>query len=151
MLLTTGQSPKDRNTLEYQDIDRHPRTGATVERKVTITGAGKFGLPTSMDEEVLMALIYLTLEEKSQNGFDDPMVYFTRRQLLDILGWPDTGHYYKRLKESLTRWKGVNIFYENWWDNAAQDYVPEIVGFSILDNFKLSDAPQGIPATRPSA
>lgn len=140
LVLLTTQSPKDRHTLEYQDIERHPRTGVTITRKVTITGAGKFGLPTSRDEDVLMALTYLTLEDKSKTGFDDPMVYFTRRKLLEILDWPDTGHYYKRLKEALTRWKGVNIYYENWWDNLAQDYVPETEGFSILDNFKLSDA-----------
>ena len=39
----------------------------------------------------------------------------------------------------MQRWKGVNIFYENWWDNQAQEYVPDIA-FAILDNFKLTDA-----------
>ena len=65
VLLTTGQSSKDRNTMDFQDHDRHPRTGAAVLRKVTITASGKYLLPTIHDEEVLMALIYLTLADKN--------------------------------------------------------------------------------------
>jgi hypothetical protein len=93
-----------------------------------------------------MTLTYLALEDKNNSGFDDPMVYFTRRKLLEILGWPDTGRYYKRLEESMTRWKGVNIYYEKWWDEIAQDFLPEIEGFCILDNFKLSDARRRDPS-----
>jgi hypothetical protein len=139
LVLLAKRPPDGLHTIEYQDYDRHPRTGIQVQRKVTITGAGKFGLPTIHDEDVLMALIYLTLADKSVNGFNDPTVRFTRRQLLQVLGWPDTGDYYDRLKKSIRRWKGVNIVYENWWDHLANEFIPEI-GFSLLDNYKFSDA-----------
>ena len=139
LVLLAKRPPDGLHTIEYQDYDRHPRTGIPVARKVTITGAGKFGLPTIHDEDVLMALIYLTLADKSVNGFNDPTVRFTRRQLLQVLGWPDTGDYYDRLKKSIRRWKGVNIVYENWWDHLANEFIPEI-GFSLLDNYKFSDA-----------
>ena len=113
-------------------------TGAPVLRKVTITGAGKYGLPTSQDEDVLMAIIYLTITEKSKSGFDDPTVHYASPHLLQLLGWPNTGDYYNRLKKSIRRWKGVTIVYENWWDHLANEYVPEI-GFSLLDNYRFSD------------
>ena len=138
LVLLTKRPPEGVHTIEYQDHDRHPRTGATVLRKVTITGAGKYGLPTIHDEDVLMALIYLTLADKSVNGFSDTAVRFTRRQLLQVLGWPDTGHYYDRIKQSIRRWKGLTIVYENWWDQLANEYIAE-VGFSLLDNYKFFD------------
>jgi hypothetical protein len=139
LVLLTKRPPDGRHTIEYHDRELHPRTGAPVERKVTITGAGKYGLPTTHDEDVLVGMIYLTLTDKSVKGFDDATVYFHRRQLLQILNWPDTGPYYERLKKSFRRWKGVTVVYENWWDPLAQDYVPE-VGFSLLDNYQFGDA-----------
>ena len=79
LVLLSKRPPDDVHTIEYQDYDRHPRTGAAVLRKVTITGAGKFGLPTIHDEDVLMALIYLTLANKSTIDLSDPTVRFNRR------------------------------------------------------------------------
>jgi hypothetical protein len=138
LVLLAKRPPAGLHTIEYQDHDRHPLTGAPVLRKVTITGAGKYGLPTIHDEDVLMAMIYLTVADKSKNGFNDPTVRFGRRQLLQLLGWPDTGDYYNRLKQSIRRWKGVTIVYENWWDHLANEYIAE-AGFSLLDNYKFSD------------
>jgi Replication initiator protein A len=137
-VLLSKRPPKGMHTVEYQDYDQHPRTGAAVLRKVIITASGKYLLPTIGDEEVLMALIYLTLVDKNANGFDDPTVWFSRRQLLQILGWPDTGPYYSRLKKSMRRWKTVNIIYENWWDPVAKEFIPDLA-FNIIDNYKFFD------------
>jgi hypothetical protein len=142
LALLTKRPPAGMDTIEYRDDYIDPRTGKTITRKVTITGAGKYGLPTAQDGDVVIALLYLTLLGKQPQDLQDPhrTVYFTRRQLLDILGWPDTGDYYERLKKALRRWKGVTIIYENWWDETAGQPRSGETGFSLLDNYQLSDS-----------
>ena len=150
-MLLAKRPPAGLDSIEYQSSSSHPHSGETVTRKVTISGAGKYGLPTAQDEDVLIALLYLTLEEnrdegnkdnKNRDDDDDRTVYFTRSQLLQILGWPDTGDYYERLKKSLRRWKGVMIVYEKWWDptlGKGGDFAADEIGFSLLDNYGISD------------
>jgi hypothetical protein len=142
LALLAKRPPTGLNTIEYRDDYPHPRTRKMITRKVTITGAGKYGLPTAQDEDVLIALLYLTLLDKEPNDLQDSdrTVSFTRRQLFEILGWPDTGDYYERLKKALRRWKGVTIIYENWWDNATGEPRSGETGFSLLDNYQLSDS-----------
>jgi Replication initiator protein A len=139
LVLLSKRAPEGKHTIEYQDYGQHPRTGAPVLRKVTITGAGKHGLPTTHDEDVMMALIFLTLTGKRADANDERTIWFNRRELLDLLGWADNGEYYQRLKTSLRRWKGVSIYYENWWDPISNDYVTEEEGFSLLDHYQFRD------------
>ncbi|MGH7226361.1 MAG: replication initiator protein A, partial [Gemmataceae bacterium] len=142
LALLAKRPPTGLHTVEYQGHDLHPRTGKPVLRKVTISGAGKYGLPTAQDEDVLIGLIYLTLADRLERGFendDDRTIHFTRRQLFQILGWPETGDYYERFKKSLRRWKGVTIIFENWWDEQAGDFNTEETGFGILENYQLAD------------
>jgi hypothetical protein len=41
--------------------------------------------------------------------------------LLRLLGWNNEGRSYKRLDESLQRWVGVTLHYDNcWWDNRSK-------------------------------
>src|SRR5437867_4295966 len=118
LVLLAKRAPAGMHSIEYQDDYTDP-TDKGVTRKVTINGAGKYGLPTAQDEDVLIALMYLTFLDKqkheSEGGREagDPAaarrVYFTRPQLFQIRGWPDTGDNYDRLKKSLRRWKGVTI------------------------------------------
>ncbi len=149
LVLLAKRAPSGMHTVEYED-DYTDAKGKVITRKVTITGAGKYGLPTAQDEEVLVALIYLTAvarqpQPQEQGGSDDAAdertVHFTRRQLFEILGWPDTGAYYDRLKKSLRRWKGVTIVYENWgfMTHKGVDYRTDETGFSLLDNYQLAD------------
>ena len=60
---------------------------------------------------------------------------------MQILGWPDTGDNYDRLKKSLRRWKGVTIVYENWafLTSNGERHGTDETGFSLLDNYELSD------------
>ncbi len=136
-------------SIEYQD-EYPDATGRLVTRKVTISGAGKYGLPTAQDEDVLIALMYLTLLEKETARPVEPRnigdatartVHFTRPQLFQILGWSDTGDNYERLKKSLRRWKGVTIVYENWTvlTGDGERRATDETGFSLLDNYELAD------------
>ena len=98
-------------------------------------GTHKHGLPTSLDDEVLVGLIQLT---KRRSNFTDARVQFSRYELIELLGWPQSGQSYRRIEEALHRWVGVVLMYENaWWDNAAKSWVDE--QFHVLDNVTLYD------------
>jgi hypothetical protein len=150
LVLLAKRVPAGMDSIEYQD-DYPDAKGKLITRKVTISGAGKYGLPTAHDEDVLIALLYLTLLDKQKLQADEDStaadaankrtIYFTRPQLLQILGWPDTGDNYERLKKSLRRWKGVTIVYENWafLTSNGERHRTDETGFSLLDNYELAD------------
>jgi len=126
--------PDGQLTLVFEDkLER--RDSDPIIRRLTIMGTPKHGLPTSMDDEVLVGLIQMT---KRRNNFTDPRVTFSRYELIELLGWPQSGHSYRRIEEALHRWVGVVLMYENaWWDNNAKSWVDE--SFHVLDNVTLYD------------
>src|SRR5947199_2708030 len=128
----TDRIPDGQTTLVYEDkLER--RDSPPIVRRLTIMGTPKHGLPTSLDDEVLVGLIQLT---KRQSNFTDPRVTFSRYELIELLGWPQSGHSYRRIEEALHRWVGVVLMYENaWWDNVAKSWVDE--NFHVLDNVTL--------------
>lgn len=135
LVVLADRAPPGVKTIHYQDEYEDSRTGKPISRKVTITGSDEHGLPTAKDDEVLVGLLYLT---KRTNNFGDATVHFNRRDFLGILGWPDEGRYYRRLAESLYRWLGVTVRYENcWWDADKQRFGTE--GFHLLDNISIYD------------
>jgi hypothetical protein len=104
---------------------------------LTITGSDAHGLPTAQDADVMVGMIQLT---KQKNGFREPLVYFTRYELLRLLGWSNEGKSYHRLGESLKRWHGVTLNYEGcWWDKRAGRWgdadIHIIESVVILDGF----------------
>ncbi|WP_165074860.1 replication initiator protein A [Paludisphaera rhizosphaerae] len=111
--LLSDRVPKGCKTLVFEigarDSDSQP-----ARRKVTITGGDAYGLPTAIDDEVLVALIQLT---KLRNDFTSPKVSFSRYELVRILGWPDDGKSYRRIQEAINRWAGVTLYYDNAWYN----------------------------------
>src|SRR5438309_6696458 len=130
----TDRIPDGQTTMVFEDqLER--RDNAPIVRRLTIMGTHKHGLPTSLDDEVLVGLIQLT---KRRSNFTDPRVQFSRYELIELLGWPQSGQSYRRIEESLHRWVGVLLAYENaWWDNAAKSWVDE--NFHVLDNVTLYD------------
>ena len=130
----TDRIPDGQTTLVFEDkLER--RDSPPIVRRLTIMGTHKHGLPTSLDDEVLVGLIQLT---KRRSNFTDAKVQFSRYELIDLLGWPQSGQSYKRIEEALHRWVGVLLMYENaWWDNAAKSWVDE--NFHVLDNVTLYD------------
>ena len=124
LTLLADRAPKEQKTLCY----------ASHHGTLLVTGSDAHGLPTAADADVIIGLIQLT---RLRNGFADPKVPFTRYELLRVLGWPDESKYYKRLDESLNRWVGVVLHYQNcWWDNRAKRYLSaklHIIESVILD------------------
>jgi len=130
----TDRIPDGQTTLVFEDR-LEPRDGPPIIRRLTIMGTAKHGLPTSLDDEVLVGLIQLT---KRRSNFTDARVSFSRYELIELLGWPQSGQSYRRIEEALHRWVGVVLMYENaWWDNNAKSWVDE--QFHVLDNVTLYD------------
>jgi Replication initiator protein A len=140
----TDRIPDGQTTLVFEDkLER--RDSPPIVRRLTIMGTHKHGLPTSLDDEVLVGLIQLT---KRRSNFTDAKVQFSRYELIELLGWPRSGQSYRRIEEALHRWVGVVLMYENaWWDNAAKSWVDE--NFHVLDNVTLYDRERRRPASRP--
>jgi hypothetical protein len=134
--LLTDRVPKGQGAIQYQDQIFDEKSGQTITRKLTITAPEEYGLPTAVDDDVILALIQLT---KLANNFAHREVEFNRSELIRMLGWPDSGFSYKRLAMSLKRWLSVSLVYDNaWWDRQQRTWTTR--GFHILDNFEINNA-----------
>jgi len=130
----TDRIPDGQTTLVFEDR-LEQRDSTPIVRRLTIMGTHKHGLPTALDDEVLVGLIQLT---KRRSNFTDAKVPFSRYELIELLGWPQSGQSYRRIEEAMHRWVGVVLMYENaWWDNVAKSWVDE--QFHVLDNVTLYD------------
>jgi hypothetical protein len=134
--LLTDRAPKDQRSLIYEDTVYSPRRKKLVPRKRVIEGSQEYGLPTATDDTVILGLIQLT---KLKNDFSTRDVEFTRLELIRMLGWPNEGKSYDRVKLSLIRIKGVQYVYDNaWWDARLKDWTTR--AFSIIDNVEINDS-----------
>src|SRR5262245_57125386 len=69
--------PKGQKTLEFTDEIFDRARNERVTRKLTITASDKYGLPTALDDEVILGLMQLT----GRNEFAERRVFFTRYEL----------------------------------------------------------------------
>ena len=119
-------------TIYFEDRIFDRSKNEYIPRRVTITGSDAYGLPTPLDEELLLALIQLS----KLQGFRSKRVYFTRYQLLQILNWAPNGQSYNRLDQAFNRWVGVTMYYRNAWrDRKTQSWVDE--SFHMLERVKI--------------
>jgi Replication initiator protein A len=133
--LLTDRVPKGKNVIQYQDRIFDEKSGKHISRKLTINASESIGLPTAVDDDVILGLIQLT---KMVNNFTSREVEFSRLDFIKLLGWPDSGDSYRRLSVSLKRWLSVTLLYENAWrDNKQGAWTTK--GFHILDNIELND------------
>src|SRR4051795_12744779 len=131
--LLTDRVPKDQKEAVYQDEIYDERSGLTLTRKLTIS-AGNHGLTTAVDDEIILSLIQLT---KQKNNFTNRKVEFSRRELVQLLGWSVGGASYERVETSLDRWTSVYLKYENAWrDNRTKTWTSK--GFHIIEAFELN-------------
>jgi plasmid replication initiation protein len=123
--LLTDKMPKGVHTIVFK----------AEQGQVSILASGDLGLPTAIDSDVLVGLITIA---KRTNDFADPTVNFTRYELLDLLGWKKDGRNYRRVDDSLRRWVGTTLRYENsWYDNAIKKKVD--ASFHILESVTIHD------------
>lgn len=131
--LISKKASDDVKVLVFEDSVYDRENKITVNRKVTISGSADCGLPSAADEEVLLALIQVT----KQQGFKSKKVHFSRYQLLQILGWEDTGYYYKRILNALNTWLGVNVKWQNAWRDYTQKSNWGSKGIVLIQDFEL--------------
>ena len=131
--LISKRADQDTKVLVFEDKIWDSESRSMVTRKVTISGSADCGLPNAADEEVLLALIQIT----KLQGFRNKKVYFSRYNLLQILGWEDNGYYYNRIVSALNTWLGVNVK----WHNAWRDYTKKTSwgdkGIVLIQAFEL--------------
>jgi hypothetical protein len=109
---------------------------------LTVSASDQYGLPTALDDEVILGLIQLTRED----DFESRTVFFSRYHLVRLLGWRNEGKSYERLDTSLRRWLGVTFYYENaWWDKAARAWVDE--HFHLLEHVAMYDRERRLQRT----
>ena len=139
------RAPRGCKTLVFEDRIWDRGQGEHRVRRLTISASDKYGLPTAIDDEVILGRVQVS----KAAGVADRRVGFSRYQLVHLLGWRDEGRSYRRLEHSLKRWLGVTLYYENaWWDKARKRWVD--ANFHFLEDFVLYHRPQahaGTPAT----
>ena len=132
LALVASRAPRDCKTLTFEDRTWDRGRQQHVNRKLTISGCDRYGLPTALDDEVILGLIQLT----KLDGVKRRRVPFTRYQLIRLLDWRDEGKSYRRLDTSLNRWVGVTLYYDNaWWCRETKCWASEC--FHLLDNVVL--------------
>lgn len=131
--LISRQASDDVKVLVFEDTVWDSESRKLVPRKVTISGSADCGLPSAADEEVLLALIQIT----KQQGFRSDKVHFSRYQLLQILGWEDTGYYYNRILNALNVWLGVNVKWHNAWRDYTKGTSWGSKGIVLIQDFEL--------------
>ncbi|GAB5440082.1 MAG: hypothetical protein Fues2KO_04310 [Fuerstiella sp.] len=141
LALLSDRAPPGCNSLHYRDSVFDQSRGKYVERSLVVSAPEEYGLPTAKDEEVLLALIHLT---ERVNGFENPTVHFSRYELIKLLDWNTGAKSYRRIRESLTRWKSVTVDYRNAW-RRNNCWVSEV--FSLIDNVTICEAEE-LRATR---
>lgn len=140
-----NRAPRGVKTLVFEDEVWDHGKNEMVARKLTIAGSDDYGLPTALDEDVLVFLMKLT---KQANGFTEPKVHFSRYQVIQLLGWDEGGKSYKRLDESLHRWSGVTLRYKRaWWDKRGQRWKDQ--SFHVLESVELCGREGGDQLTLP--
>lgn len=129
----THRPHADQKTLVFEDDIFDEGAGQPVHRKLVVSGTEAYGLPTPLDSDVLLVLVYLT---NARNRFTERKVHFTRYELVKCLGWDDGGKSYKRLDEALHRWASVTLYYNRaWWDKAGRSWRSRT--FHVLESLDL--------------
>lgn len=126
--------PEGQKKLEFHDTIFDQSVGQHITRKLTIAASDMYGLPTALDEEVILGLIQLTDKQR----FASRTVYFSSYELIKLLGWNDSAKSYRRIDESLKRWVSITLFYDKaWWSKEEQCWVNE--SFHLLDSVTVYD------------
>lgn len=93
-----------------------------VERRIEITPNPTHGYPGLLEEEVLLALIQLTIE----GLFRDRQIEFTLTQLAKKLRLSQAAENIESLARALRRlrWTSYELF-QSWWDKDSSKYTTE--------------------------
>jgi plasmid replication initiation protein len=123
----------DQRTLTFEDEIYDEGNQQPVHRKLIISATEHSGLPTPLDSDVLLVLLYLT---QARNDLTERRVDFTRYELVKMLNWDHGGKSYRRLDESLNRWASVTLYYNRaWWDRSGRKWRSRT--FHVIESLDL--------------
>ena len=129
-----GEDGKKIDLISYRANVKDRNTGQIVPQVVTLETSSRHGLPTPVDETIVLALIYLG---KQADNFKSNRVAFTPNQIFTVVGWSPKGQNYERLRGVLRRLKHLTITYENaWWDTEGRQYEEEYA-LSIIADYRI--------------
>ncbi len=124
--------PDGKKTVVLEDTIFDRVEGKDVTRRLTISGSDRYGLPTAMDDDVLLACIQIS---KLQD-FQSSEVTFSRYEILKLLRWEDSTRNYQRIAKSLRRWKGLSIYSDRaFYDHGEKSWVNR--DFGIIDTLYI--------------
>jgi hypothetical protein len=127
-LALLGAPSPGQKTLEFSDKIFDYKRESWITRKLTISASDRSSLPTPRDEEVFLGLVNLS----HQAGFQSREVFFSKGELVKLLGWSDDGRSYQRIDEALKKWASLTLYWENWWSKEEMSFIDRT--FHILDN-----------------
>lgn len=134
LAVISKQAEEGAHSMTFEDEITDQSTGERIARRITVT-SGKFGLPIAGDMDVLLALMILTSE---QNKFREAEFEFSLCEVCRLLKWPDNdGRRMNLLKNALSRWLGVTIYFEN--ARRVEGKWISLKGFGLLDNVELTN------------
>lgn len=126
------RAPGGAKTIYFSDQVWDKGAKKFVDRKLTVTASDLMGLPTAIDDEVLVGCMKITRDQ----GFKDPKVLFTPYEFLELIGWRRDGKSYKRLSQSLDRWAGTLVISDNaFWHKGRQKWVKDTI--NIIDRVRF--------------
>jgi hypothetical protein len=111
--------------------------GREIQRIWTVLPHQIEGLPSTIDEDVYVALMELSHEQGGSKK-----VFFSRYDLIKRLGWPMNAKHYERLESSLRKLAAVRIEAKNAYVDRQTGKLVD-VGMSIIQEFKIFDESAG--------
>jgi len=132
-------------TIEFQDEIPNPATpGTPITRTVTVTGTDKYGLPTALDDWVILGLFQMAKLQDFPERLN-----FTRYHLLKLLGWGTNSRDYRKLTECLRRIQGVQFTFEKaWWDGKAGSWVSRT--FNLYQDLEIYEDENSTTRPKPN-
>ena len=138
IFLLSSRPPDGVQVLDFKLEDFDPKLKQVVQRQLTVIGDAAHGLPTAAAEKVYLALMH---HARAYNNFSDPLVYFSRAEMLKTLKWPNKKESYQRLTLAMNQLAGVRLKCVNYWrDNRAKQYHRVRENIGVLDEFKFRDS-----------
>lgn len=129
----THRLDPNQRTLTFEDEIFDDGNQQQVQRRLVISASEHCGLPTPLDSDVLLVLLYLT---NVRNGLTQRSISFSRYELVKLLGWDPGGKSYRRLDAALNRWASVTLYYNQaWWDRTGKKWRSRT--FHVLESLDL--------------
>jgi hypothetical protein len=130
---------KNGQTFMRREWPRTLANGKTVTASWNVNGDAVLGLPGPQDELLYLVLLQISREQKDVEGQWPVTVHFSRRNVLERMGWQDGAKEYRTLKECFARLQAVSIRAEWSFFDARVGGPVETTGFNLIDAYQLHE------------